>query len=169
MALVRELRTTGELVLEHETENVTVRLMGVRFPQQASLPRTLSDTWAGRMAHVCFFPGTELVVVFHEEDGPTLNQEVVRFGLAASDTRTGMAICAELSPYLPTNLTSTTPIPAPKPTIESSMSPCDCSRAVECVDFQTREEAQACYNACADYRFTALDPDHDGFACEELP
>ena len=47
--------------------------------------------------------------------------------------------------------------------------PCDCAQSYACTDFKSRPAAQACYNACGDYRNTSLDPDHNGLACEELP
>lgn len=46
---------------------------------------------------------------------------------------------------------------------------CDCGVAYACSDFKTRAAAQACYNACGDYRNTTLDPDHNGQACEDMP
>ena len=52
----------------------------------------------------------------------------------------------------------------------TSASPaCDCGKTYACTDFKTRSAAQACYNACGDYRNTTLDPDHNGEACEDLP
>jgi endonuclease YncB( thermonuclease family) len=65
-----------------------------------------------------------------------------------------------LNPALPT-------LPAANGT--ASAPPCDCGVSYACTDFKTRSAAQACYNACGDYRNTSLDPDHNGQACEELP
>ena len=45
---------------------------------------------------------------------------------------------------------------------------CDCSIRYECSDFDTRQQAQDCYNACNDYH-SRLDLDRNGIACEELP
>lgn len=47
--------------------------------------------------------------------------------------------------------------------------PCDCTRAYECADFTTRKTAQACFDACGDYRNVSLDTDGNGLACEQLP
>ena len=55
------------------------------------------------------------------------------------------------------------------PAATSASRACDCSVTYQCADFQTRSAAQACYNACGDYRNTTLDPDHNGLACEQLP
>ena len=55
------------------------------------------------------------------------------------------------------------------PAVTAAARPCDCSATYQCSDFQTRSAAQACYNACGDYRNTTLDPDHNGIACEQLP
>lgn len=57
----------------------------------------------------------------------------------------------------------------PVPTASASEQPCDCAQTYACTDFKTRSAAQACYNACGDYRNTTLDPDHNGQACEALP
>lgn len=63
---------------------------------------------------------------------------------------------------------------APAPTLSalpglSPTPPCDCGRKYVCTDFSHQAAAQACYNACGDYRNASLDPDHNGLACEELP
>lgn len=55
------------------------------------------------------------------------------------------------------------------PAAETVGPACNCSLEYQCDDFPTRDAAQDCYNACADYRFAELDPDHDGFVCENLP
>jgi endonuclease YncB( thermonuclease family) len=47
--------------------------------------------------------------------------------------------------------------------------PCDCNRTYSCSDFASQSSAQACYNACGDYRNAGLDADHNGLACENLP
>jgi endonuclease YncB( thermonuclease family) len=47
--------------------------------------------------------------------------------------------------------------------------PCDCTRTYACTDFNTRNAAQACYDACGDYRNVTLDDDNDGLACENMP
>lgn len=44
---------------------------------------------------------------------------------------------------------------------------CDCTLRYTCADFPSQSAAQACYNACGDYRNTGLDPDHNGLACDE--
>jgi len=44
---------------------------------------------------------------------------------------------------------------------------CDCAVRYTCADFSSQSAAQACYNACGDYRNTGLDPDHNGLACDE--
>jgi endonuclease YncB( thermonuclease family) len=46
---------------------------------------------------------------------------------------------------------------------------CDCTRVYQCTDFTSHAAAQACYNACGDYRNADLDDDHNGLACEQLP
>jgi hypothetical protein len=46
---------------------------------------------------------------------------------------------------------------------------CDCAQVYQCTDFTSRTAAQACYNACGDYRNVTLDEDNDGLACEQLP
>jgi endonuclease YncB( thermonuclease family) len=55
------------------------------------------------------------------------------------------------------------------PAATASAQACDCTQVYACGDFKTRAAAQACYNACGDYRNTTLDPDHNGMACEALP
>jgi hypothetical protein len=50
-----------------------------------------------------------------------------------------------------------------------AVQPCPCNTTFSCADFSRREAAQACFNACGDYRNAALDEDHDGLACEDLP
>ncbi len=45
--------------------------------------------------------------------------------------------------------------------------PCDCQVRYACTDFTSQADAQACYNACGDYRNAGLDPDHNGLACDE--
>ena len=47
--------------------------------------------------------------------------------------------------------------------------PCYCNRAYSCSDFASHAAAQACYDACGDYRNAGLDADHNGLACENLP
>jgi hypothetical protein len=47
--------------------------------------------------------------------------------------------------------------------------PCDCSVEYQCLDFTLRSDAQACYDACGDYRNVTLDEDNDGLACEDMP
>ncbi len=44
---------------------------------------------------------------------------------------------------------------------------CDCRVKYACSDFASQGDAQACYNACGDYRNAGLDPDHNGLACDE--
>jgi hypothetical protein len=44
---------------------------------------------------------------------------------------------------------------------------CDCRVRYACTDFSSQADAQACYNACGDYRNASLDPDHNGLACDE--
>ncbi|MBI4928691.1 MAG: hypothetical protein HY835_13055, partial [Anaerolineae bacterium] len=44
---------------------------------------------------------------------------------------------------------------------------CDCKVRYACTDFASQSDAQACYNACGDYRNSSLDPDHNGLACDE--
>ena len=50
---------------------------------------------------------------------------------------------------------------------------CSCSDDdYNCADFNTHQEAQDCYNTCADRTgddVHGLDADHDGSACEQLP
>jgi hypothetical protein len=63
------------------------------------------------------------------------------------------------------------PIPTQDPAVLTTVAvpPCACNTTFTCADFSRREAAQACYNACGDYRNAALDDDHDGLACEDLP
>ena len=44
---------------------------------------------------------------------------------------------------------------------------CDCRVKYSCSEFGSQSDAQACYNACGDYRNSSLDPDHNGLACDE--
>jgi hypothetical protein len=57
-----------------------------------------------------------------------------------------------------------TPLP---PQITPLEPPCDCNVKYSCTDFASQPAAQACYNACGDYRNAGLDPDHNGLACDE--
>jgi hypothetical protein len=61
----------------------------------------------------------------------------------------------------------------PDPALQAAATPtglpCDCSKVYQCTDFTSRSDAQACYNACGDYRNITLDADKNGLACEELP
>ncbi len=62
-------------------------------------------------------------------------------------------------------------------TIEESYGPvngatCDCSgNTLNCADFSTHAEAQACFQACGGVNndVHGLDGDNDGSACESLP
>jgi len=57
----------------------------------------------------------------------------------------------------------------PATRVTAAAPPCPCDTNFTCADFTRQEAAQACYNACGDYRNAALDPNHDGIACEQLP
>lgn len=58
--------------------------------------------------------------------------------------------------------------PAPLQTFPVDQTPpCDCRLRYSCTDFASQSDAQACYNACGDYRNAGLDPDHNGLACDE--
>lgn len=59
--------------------------------------------------------------------------------------------------------------PTPAPGNPSQNPPCDCNHAYSCSDFTSQSAAQACYDACGDYRNAGLDADHNGLACENLP
>ena len=63
------------------------------------------------------------------------------------------------------------PVPVRDPAVLTTVAvpPCPCNTSFTCADFSRRDAAQACYNACGDYRNAALDDDHDGLACEDLP
>lgn len=53
------------------------------------------------------------------------------------------------------------------PFATSAVPPCDCNIRYTCAEFASQSAAQACYNACGDYRNASLDPDHNGLACDE--
>lgn len=57
----------------------------------------------------------------------------------------------------------------PATRVTAAAPPCPCDTSFTCADFTRQEAAQACYNACGDYRNAALDTNHDGIACEQLP
>ena len=69
-----------------------------------------------------------------------------------------------------------TPAPVPPPTPELTpepSAPCNCSGPdLNCSDFATHTEAQACYEYCKRLGYGdvfRLDGDSDGIACESLP
>lgn len=53
------------------------------------------------------------------------------------------------------------------PIITPPEAACDCDVRYACTDFSSQSAAQACYNACGDYRNVSLDPDYNGLACDE--
>ena len=56
----------------------------------------------------------------------------------------------------------------PLVTVPANQEPvCDCRVRYACAEFSSQSDAQACYNACGDYRNASLDPDHNGLACDE--
>ncbi len=57
----------------------------------------------------------------------------------------------------------------PAARVTAAAPPCPCDTNFTCSDFTRQEAAQACYNACGDYRNALMDTNHDGIACEELP
>jgi len=56
---------------------------------------------------------------------------------------------------------------------DTTPAPCDCSGPdLNCSDFSTHAEAQACYEHCLQQGYGdihGLDGDDDGIACESLP
>lgn len=109
-----------------------------------------------------------------------INDELVRQGMAEIDLDAAEQSCAavfqlseqkarsaKVGMWAPTRVPTLTFVPFV--TLDTSQQPaCDCSVRLECSDFTTHAEAQACYNACNDYN-SRLDDDRDGIACELLP
>jgi micrococcal nuclease len=109
-----------------------------------------------------------------------LNLELLQQGLAQADLQGPDQACAALFQQAELDARAKKiglwqPALAPTATFHPlvTVSPrlpeaCVCSSRPSCADFQTHDEAQACFNACNDYN-SRLDEDHDGVACEELP
>jgi len=111
--------------------------------------------------------------------GKFVNYELILQGLASVDLQTPAPGCIndllqaeqisrdkKLGIWMPKRVPTSTFVPFV--TLDASNHPCDCSIRYECSDFNTHDEAQACYNACNDYN-SKLDIDRDGIACEGLP
>ena len=73
----------------------------------------------------------------------------------------------------PTPAATATARPTATPTPTRKPAPCQCwSNLYNCSDFDTRAEAQACFDYCmttVGYDVHRLDGDGDGIACESLP
>lgn len=107
-----------------------------------------------------------------------INYELVRAGLAQllpdSPDRACLSLFEQAEEFArdeKLGLWKPTPVPTRTFMPMVSLAPntaCECSKRPVCADFNTREQAQACFNACQDYN-SLLDEDHDGLACEHLP
>jgi micrococcal nuclease len=164
---------------------VTAGLAGIIFPTgDAGLEertiqsvRALAEGQAVRIAGSTQDSQGRTMVYLYRGD-LFLNLELVRLGMAQADPAIADAACledfqrAEQQARL-AGLGIWQPAPAPTKTFVPFVtvepnSACDCSIRYECTDFQTHDQAQACYNACNDYN-SRLDVDRDGIACEDLP
>jgi endonuclease YncB( thermonuclease family) len=85
---------------------------------------------------------------------------------------------AAIGIWVPTPLPTSTPIPTPTITPEHSATPtagveCNCEgHDLQCKDFGTHKEAQACFNYCVEEGYGdvfLLDDDGDGVVCRGLP
>jgi endonuclease YncB( thermonuclease family) len=109
-----------------------------------------------------------------------INLELIQMGLAKADVYADEKTCINLLQQGEqqaradhTGVWKATPAPTatfvPMVTLDPAFQPpCDCSARPECSIFDSRSDAQACYNACNDYN-SRLDNDRDGLACEGLP
>lgn len=107
-----------------------------------------------------------------------INYELVRAGLAQllpdSPDRACLSLFEQAEEFArdeKLGLWKPTPVPTRTFVPMVSLAPqtaCECSKRPVCADFDTREQAQTCFNACQDYN-SLLDEDHDGLACEQLP
>ena len=112
--------------------------------------------------------------------GKFINYELVRQGYASVDAKSEDSACANLLVQAEmaaradqAGIWSARRVPTRTFVPFVTLSPqnglaCDCSIRYECSDFNTRQQAQDCYNACNDYH-SRLDLDRNGIACEELP
>jgi micrococcal nuclease len=103
---------------------------------------------AGEASTALFPPGASCADTFVEAERQASSERLGFWGSEAQNLPTLPAIGAHA-------LTSTPP--------------CNCDRAYTCSEFDTHASAQACFDACGDYRNVSLDPDHNGLACENLP
>lgn len=111
--------------------------------------------------------------------GRFINYELVRDGLAEVSSQSPDHACADflqaaeqqarsdkIGLWIPTPVPTSTFVPFV--TLSAESPACDCAKRPTCFDFDTHEQAQACYNACNDYN-SQMDGDRDGIACEGLP
>jgi micrococcal nuclease len=120
------------------------------------------------------------------EDGTFVNLEMVRLGLAQARAYPPDTACQALfagaeerARQAALGLWSATPTPelTPSLTAPAPASPiqaaCNCRGPdLDCSDFSSQAEAQACFNACQSQGrgdIFRLDGDHDGRVCELLP
>ncbi len=160
-----------------------VRYLGVELPQQSGLAEALNHQWTEHqtvrlIADPAVPPVDETALYYVLAGDRFINAALIREGAALpalyppgiacmeaflqEEDRAraeGKGVWQDLLAHLPT----------PAVSVGLTPSACDCSRRYTCADFTTRQEAQACFDTCGDYRNTTLDPDHNGLACEELP
>jgi endonuclease YncB( thermonuclease family) len=120
------------------------------------------------------------------EDGTFVNLEMVQAGLAQAKPYPPDTACQDLfasaedqARQAALGLWGATPTPelTPSPTATAPASPvqaaCNCRGPdLDCSDFSSHAQAQACFNACQSQGrgdIFRLDGDHDGNVCELLP
>jgi hypothetical protein len=83
-----------------------------------------------------------------------------------------LLLVAAQCPLLDDAADNTPPVVQPEPSPQPA-APCNCSGPdLNCSDFATHAEAQACYEYCKQQGYGdvfKLDGDNDGSACESLP
>lgn len=181
----RVLSVLDGITLEVEINGETrqVRYLGVELPQQSELADALNRQWTENqtvqlIADPAVPPQGEPALYYVLAGGVFVNQALIREGAALPALYPPGTACIEA--FLQEEAQARAEqkgvwkdllahLPTPAVSIGLTPPACDCNRRYTCADFATRREAQACFDACGDYRNTTLDPDHNGLACEELP
>ncbi|MBC7358450.1 Endonuclease YncB, thermonuclease family [Desulfacinum infernum DSM 9756] len=181
----------------HQGRAVRIRLYGVDCPEKRQDFGQKAKQFASSKVYGAIVRvepkakdryGRTVAIVFPEKSSVSLNQMLVKNGLAwvyrkycrAPECSTWLELERQARERRLGLWSHPNPVPPwdyrhskKRPAVKSSPTgPCACNRDLDCRDFRTRSEAEQCFEHCL--RLTGrdvhrLDRDGDGRVCESLP
>ena len=152
--------TDNDLVVSNSTQEAPI-------PVEKAIEMTFSAAGAQTAASYSSTPIPTLTLASPMENIPTAT--VFIFQLQTDVAQPTEYIYSTNTPFS----LATQPLSTPQPTIPPQSAVCSCSGGLDCKDFSTHNQAQACFEYCRSLGLGdvhGLDGnDQDGLACESLP